>query len=686
MKTCIKIVLLLLMPAFGMAQQSEIDSLKKALKTAHTDSARFPIVFILGLNYDETNRDTSLYYFDQALAVVKKNNQPLAEAGCLSMKGYVLTHLGKYPESLECFQQALKLAEDPENENNTWAFHLPISKNTPHNTRIAILANIHHNYGHLMGNTNNIDEQILQYKEAKKLAGEVNENQLLALVNMNLGHVYIDLRRLDSALVYEQGAERIMKRTGFKKYLSYVYLETSNIYIKKRNAAMALQYFHKAANAGIEQKNIAAVGYCYRDLANYYLSEKQKDSSLYYAKKMLGILQVMRSKDLGNAYAYLYQSYKLVGKTDSAYKYQGLALTAKDSSFNATVKSLADFQKLSFQAQIHAQELEKEQAATRSKIRTYVLLAGIAVLLLLAGIFYRNNRQKQKVNNVLSQQKEEIAAQRDNLENTLCDLKATQTQLIQSEKMASLGELTAGIAHEIQNPLNFVNNFSEVNTELIDEMQQEIDKGNFEEVSAIAGNIKENQQKINQHGKRADFIVKGMLQHSRTGNVARQLTNINVLADEFLKLSYHGMRAKDKSFNAEMATHFDPDLPKINVVQQDIGRVMLNLFNNAFYAVNQKQKTAGADYKPIVEVSTELLTPPLGSEGLIIKVKDNGNGIPEAIKDKIMQPFFTTKPTGEGTGLGLSLTYDMVVKGHGGSITVDTKEGEFTEFTIILPL
>jgi len=671
----------MLIPALGIAQQSQIDSLKKALKTAHTDSARFPILFILGLNYDETNRDTSLYYCDRALAVAKKNNQPLAEASCLSMKGYALMHLGKYPESLGCLQQASKLAEDPENENKTWALLLPISQNTPHNTRIAILANIHHNYGHLMGSTNNIDEQILQYKEAKKLAGEVNENQLLALVNMNLGHVYIDLRRLDSALVYEQDAERIMKRTGFKKYLSYVYLQTSHIYIKKRNAATALQYFHKAANAGIEQKNFAAVGYCYRDLANYYLSEKQKDSSLYYAKKMLGILHAMRSKDLGDAYANLYQSYKLAGKTDSAYKYQGLALIAKDSSFKATAKSLADFQKLSFQAQIHAQELEKEQAATQTKIRTYVLLAGIAVLLLLAGIFYRNNRQKQKVNNLLSQQKEEIAAQRDNLENTLSDLKATQTQLIQSEKMASLGELTAGIAHEIQNPLNFVNNFSEVNTELIDEMQLGIERGDLEEVKAIAVDIQENEKKINMHGKRADAIVKGMLQHSKSGSGVKEPTNINALADECMRLAFHGLSAKDKSFNAEMVTHFDTGLPKINVIPQDIVRVMLNLFNNAFYAVNQKQKKSEADYKPEVTVTTSA-----ENGQVIIKVKDNGIGIPDAIKEKIMQPFFTTKPTGEGTGLGLSLTYDMVVKGHGGSIQVNSVEGEGSEFIIQLPI
>jgi two-component system, NtrC family, sensor kinase len=247
--------------------------------------------------------------------------------------------------------------------------------------------------------------------------------------------------------------------------------------------------------------------------------------------------------------------------------------------------------------------------------------------------------------------------------------------------MASLGELTAGIAHEIQNPLNFVNNFSEVNSELIDEMKEEIQNGNIDDGLAIAGDIKENEQKISMHGKRADSIVKSMLEHSRISSGEKQLTNINALADEFIKLSYHGLRAKDKSFNAEMTAHFDPELPKINVMQQDIGRVLLNLFNNAFYAVNQKKKKAGQDYKPEVSVTTSTK-----NGWVMIKVKDNGIGMPDAIKEKIMQPFFTTKPTGEGTGLGLSLTYDMVVKGHGGKIEVNTKEGEFTEFIVSLPL
>ncbi|MGZ3778886.1 MAG: sensor histidine kinase, partial [Mucilaginibacter sp.] len=264
---------------------------------------------------------------------------------------------------------------------------------------------------------------------------------------------------------------------------------------------------------------------------------------------------------------------------------------------------------------------------------------------------------------------------------TLISLRKTQTQLIQSEKMASLGELTAGIAHEIQNPLNFVNNFSEVSIELLSELKEEEEKGNKQDVIAIAADLTQNLEKISHHGRRADAIVKGMLQHSKSGSGAKEPTNINALADECMRLAYHGLRAKDKSFNAELVTHLDETLPKVNLIPQDIVRVMLNLFNNAFYAVNQKQKIAGADYTPEVSVTT------LAENGqVIIKAKDNGIGIPDAIKEKIMQPFFTTKPTGEGTGLGLSLTYDMVVKGHGGKIDINTKEGEFTEFTVTLPL
>ena len=269
-------------------------------------------------------------------------------------------------------------------------------------------------------------------------------------------------------------------------------------------------------------------------------------------------------------------------------------------------------------------------------------------------------------------------------EDALTELKATQSQLIQSEKMASLGELTAGIAHEIQNPLNFVNNFSEVSTELVDEMNDEIDKGNIGLAKEIASDLRQNLEKINHHGKRAGDIVKGMLQHSRTNSGTKEPTDINKLADEYLRLAYHGLRAKDKSFNATMKTDFDETIGNINIIPQDIGRVILNLITNAFYAVNEKNastSSAAQKYEPIVTVSTISSKSPSGDLGVKISVKDNGNGIPQKVLDKIFQPFFTTKPTGQGTGLGLSLAYD-IVKAHGGELNVETKEREGTEFII----
>jgi len=274
--------------------------------------------------------------------------------------------------------------------------------------------------------------------------------------------------------------------------------------------------------------------------------------------------------------------------------------------------------------------------------------------------------------------KKQVSIRTEELNKSLNDLKATQQQLIQSEKMASLGELTAGIAHEIQNPLNFVNNFSEVNEELLKELKAEAEKGNVEEVKAIANDIEFNSAKINHHGKRADAIVKGMLQHSRSSSGIKEPTDINELANEYLRLAYHGLRAKDKSFNATTKTDFDETIGNINIVSQDIGRVILNLITNAFYTVSEKKKQAGDNYEPTVTVGSKKM-----NDAIEIIVKDNGNGIPSKVLDKIFQPFFTTKPTGEGTGLGLSLSYD-IVKAHGGELKVKTKEGEGTVFVIQL--
>jgi signal transduction histidine kinase len=272
---------------------------------------------------------------------------------------------------------------------------------------------------------------------------------------------------------------------------------------------------------------------------------------------------------------------------------------------------------------------------------------------------------------------EELRAE---LRQSLADLRAAQKQLIHAEKMASLGELTAGVAHEIQNPLNFINNFSEVTAELIDEMEAERSQGNANEVLALMEEIKQNLQKINSHGKRADAIVKGMLQHSRKSTGQKEPADLNELVDEYLKIAFHGMRAKDKSFHATLKAEFDDTIGKINIVPQDIGRVLLNLFNNAFYAVTEKRKQSPENYQPVVSVSTKKV-----NDNIEISIEDNGIGIPDKLVDKIFQPFFTTKPTGQGTGLGLSLSYD-IIKAHGGEIKVNTREGEGAEFTVELPI
>jgi signal transduction histidine kinase len=306
-------------------------------------------------------------------------------------------------------------------------------------------------------------------------------------------------------------------------------------------------------------------------------------------------------------------------------------------------------------------------------------------LLFIALVFSVHRYQKERL---IKAEREKTRtrelAQAKEIEKAYTELKATQSQLIQSEKMASLGELTAGIAHEIQNPLNFVNNFSEVSNELIDEMKTEFKKGDTEEGFAIADDIKQNLEKILHHGKRADAIVKGMLQHSRSSSGVKEATDINALCDEYLRLSFHGLRAKDKSFNATMKTDFDETIGNINIIPQDIGRVVLNLINNAFYVVDEKKKKE-PNYEPIVTVATRSVKSPSGDLGVLISVKDNGNGIPQKVLDKIFQPFFTTKPTGQGTGLGLSLSYD-IVKAHGGEIKVETKEGEGSTFIIQIPI
>ncbi len=402
-------------------------------------------------------------------------------------------------------------------------------------------------------------------------------------------------------------------------------------------------------------------------MANLFFKMRMPDSAIYFAN------QVNQSSDPHRealpwleAIKTLKNGYKLIGNKDSALKYAEMDIMLTDSLFGK--EQSLNIQTFLFNDKFQQEEIKTAQEKLKRKIQAYIAFGGVFILLLIGLVLWRSNQRKQKA--------------KAKIEEAYAELKSTQAQLIQSEKMASLGELTAGIAHEIQNPLNFVNNFSEVNKEMVDEATEEINKGNYEEVKNILNDIKANEEKINHHGKRADAIVKNMLQHSRTNKGQKEPTDINNLCDEYLRLAFHGFRAKDKDFNAEIKTDFDETIGKINVVPQDIGRVLLNLFNNAFYAVNEKLKACSlqdeANYKPLVSVRTKKL-----NDNVEIRVSDNGNGIPASIKEKIFQPFFTTKPTGEGTGLGLSLSYD-IIKAHSGEIKVETKEGEGSEFVISL--
>jgi signal transduction histidine kinase len=494
---------------------------------------------------------------------------------------------------------------------------------------------------------------------------------------------YDGLKNFDSALYYLNIA---LTYPPSDLFYGWTLLITGRTQEKKNNNIAALGYFEQSIKVLSEEKNFKDLAGAYASIAGLYDKEGQADSAIYYGNQALILSQKKKfNKEILGAYLILSKAYEKIN-TEEALKYYKLAIEANNNLYNQDKqRQILSYQ---FNEQLRQQELQQQLAQAtlgyRNRLNIYFLIGGLVILLTVAGGLWRRNIFKQKAYALLEKQKQETDFQKTKVEKALSDLKATQAQLIQSEKMASLGELTAGIAHEIQNPLNFVNNFSDVNTELIEELQSERSKMRSERNEQleddIFNDIKGNEEKIKFHGKRADAIVKGMLQHSRASAGHKEPTDINKLADEYLRLSYHGMRARDKSFNAEFKTDFDETIGKINVVPQDIGRVLLNIINNAFYAVNERQKVEGEGFKAVVSVQTKKL-----NAKVEIRVSDNGTGISESIKEKIFQPFFTTKPTGSGTGLGLSLAYD-IIKAHGGKIKVEAKEGEGSDFTVILPI
>jgi signal transduction histidine kinase len=595
-----------------------------------------------------------------------------------------LMKTGNYPEALKVINKGLKIAVDPSTEKK--AGYLQKGE-TRQMFRLRVVGLLYTALESLYGYTGNYEKQIAIAHEAIPHLKAAGDSFNLAGLYPDIGDSYLKLNKPDSALFYQQKSLYYYAKLPFdaRKFEGGTYTSIGMIYEQMGNTDLARENYQKAIQVSEQNGNSRLAGNACLQLAKLYQSLNKADSAFIYTKKSLEAFTLGGyEKEKAIAYRMISDYYLDQNNTDSSFAYLRLATILNDSLGSIEKKRLQEFQVAAFNQQIALQQLEQESIEKEGKQKTIAIIALIAVFSTIGFLLYRNNRQKQKANQTLQEKNSQI-------EQTLSDLKATQSQLIQSEKMASLGELTAGIAHEIQNPLNFVNNFSEVNKELIDELQQELKSGKIDDAIEISNDIKANEEKINHHGKRADGIVKGMLQHSRSSSGVKEPTDINALCDEYLRLSYHGLRAKDKSFNAIMKTDFDKTLEKVNVIPQDIGRVMLNLITNAFYVVDEKKKqlasaSSASTYEPLVTVSTKRLGPPLGDRGSIeIKVADNGNGIPQKVLDKIFQPFFTTKSTGQGTGLGLSLAYD-IVNAHGGELKVETKEGEGSDFRIILQI
>ena len=705
-----KIILLVVFffsSSIGYSQNPVIDSLNKVLQTQKEDSNKVKTLNRLSDNYlGERNFTNANQFANLALALAKKVKFKSGEAVSYFNIAEIYASQKKDSIAIQNFLLAVSVRQEISDMHGVADIYDKLS-----------------NYYQIL---RNIPEGLKYQFKRLKLYEELNDTSGIADSFKEIGFIYRVMKNYPEAERYLLASLNLFEKIGDKIGVGYVSKRISQLYkatgnysgaLKKDSAALII--FEEARSQfdiawslasigssieGIysmerasEAETIKEAGYkqalknyyaalniftmigaatdsypvisMYHNIGNVNIKLHDLNGSRYYLEKSLQLASETNNIEvLSRSYKSLSLLDSVEGNYKQAYLYFRKYLVYNDSLVNDEDRQKALTYKIQYDTEKNeiiakADQAKKDAEAKRSRnIQFFV----IAVFLLLAIFFFISTRQKQKA--------------KAKIEKAYEELKSTQQQLIQSEKMASLGELTAGIAHEIQNPLNFVNNFSEVNDELLKELKTEADKGNLEEVKAIANDIVFNSEKINHHGKRADAIVKGMLQHSRTSSGIKEPTDINALTDEYLRLSYHGLRAKDKSFNATMKTDFDESIGKINIIPQDIGRVVLNLINNAFYAVDEKKKQHQDGYDPIVSISTKK-----EKDKIEIKVKDNGNGIPQKVLDKIFQPFFTTKPTGQGTGLGLSLSYD-IVKAHGGELKVETKEGEGSAFIIQLPV
>jgi two-component system, NtrC family, sensor kinase len=659
------------MDAQDSVMHSSVDFVNEVIRKIETEnSPRKRLLY--GMSIIRSGIDAEPLYMlevgKQLYETAKRMKDPVTEAVAWSFygQGYRLT--GNYIKALESHNKAVQIGENVEDK--------------------SVLAYTFNQIGHIYKDRDETDKALHYYWNSKYFAELGNNKLVQGYASMNLGAVYLNVDKFDSSLYYSLKAYQIFKTedeiatlirtemSGDHKFADidmYVVTVIGSAYSKQNKFEEAERYFweaRKPVKNTIPNRRYQHI--LLFSLAQHFQRKNMPDSMLHYARLSIGIIETSSFAYLSAKPAKLLSDYYEDINPDSTVKY--LKLYLKSNEIINSTRVTQQLQMMSFEEERRREEIQQAERNYRNRIQVFILVAGLLTAGLFIIMMYRNNLQKQKVNAKLEQKTK-------GLEDALEKLSSTQAQLIQSEKMASLGELTAGIAHEIQNPLNFVNNFSEVSKELIDEMKEELAVGTEASIQSaveIADDISQNLEKINHHGKRADAIVKGMLAHSRTSSGKKELTDLNALVDEYLRLAYHGLKAKDQSLQAAYSFRPDRSLPKVNVVPQEIGRVLLNLINNAFYAVDEKKKQQPDTYEPKVTVSTKKVM-----DKVEVIVMDNGNGIPQKVMDKIFQPFFTTKPTGQGTGLGLSLSYD-IVKAHGGELKVETIEGAGSEFSILL--
>jgi two-component system NtrC family sensor kinase len=629
------------------AQGVRLDSLRQVARQPNADTSRVLLYCLMSDEYWTMSVDSAEAYARRALSLAQRIGYRHGEGEALNRLGAALRE-SNLARALDLFQQSLRIAESL-NDKPLQAQNL---------RSIGII------YVYLRDR----QQGLANYFRALRLGEELHDEHRVGIELSNIGLAYDLFDEPDSAYYYQERAYQLAQRLGTRT--NYILYGLGNVARKKKQWAKARSFYRQSFAESEEVHHLRSSNFACVGLATLYQQIGKPDSSIYYAR--LGCIAAQKNgflRGVLNASKLLTENFKARGPADSTLKYQSLMLAMKDTLFGQ--EKVMRLQTVKYKEQQREQQVAAAQTALKARYRTYGLLAGLGAVIVLMVVLARHSRQQQRTNQAL--------------ESSLAELKVTQEQLVQREKMAFLGELTAGIAHELQNPLNFVKNFAEVSTDLIDginglsDQPQSRDAGLEQE---ILNGLKQNLQNISQHGQRASAIIKGMLEHSRSGSGQRELTDLNALVAENLRLAYQGLRTHEKNFTATLTTDLDPALTPVHIIAQDLGRVLLNICTNAFYAVQQRQKLSpDGQFEPEVRVTTRQ-----GPGSVEIRVRDNGTGIPDSVKAKIFQPFFTTKPVGEGTGLGLSLSHDIVTTGHGGTLAVESQEGQGTEFVVTLPV